>query len=59
MGSVDGDLHQVSNLQAGDADLVTLHVYSPPLVGMHTFSIHDRSRGYEVWEVEFADAAGI
>src|SRR5262249_5586595 len=30
-GSEDLDLHQVSNLQDGDADLVTLHVYSPPL----------------------------
>ena len=27
----DDDLHQISNLQAGSADLVTLHVYSPPL----------------------------
>ena len=31
IGSEDADIHQVSNLQAGDADLVTLHVYSPPL----------------------------
>jgi cysteine dioxygenase len=30
-GSQDGDLHQVANLQDNDADLVTLHVYSPPL----------------------------
>src|SRR5208282_1486592 len=27
--SQDHDMHQVSNLQAGGADLVTLHIYSP------------------------------
>src|SRR3954468_16823589 len=36
-GSVDEDIHQVSNLQAGGADLVTLHVYSPPLLRMGVF----------------------
>ena len=38
-GSVDDDIHQVSNLQAGGADLVTLHVYSPPLLRMDMFSL--------------------
>ena len=38
-GSVDEDIHQVSNLQAGGADLVTLHVYSPPLLRMDVFSL--------------------
>jgi cysteine dioxygenase len=38
-GSVDDDIHQVSNLQAGGADLVTLHVYSPPLLRMDVFSL--------------------
>src|ERR1043165_5463790 len=28
--SVDEDTHQVSNLQPGQADLVTLHIYSAP-----------------------------
>lgn len=37
--SVDEDIHQVSNLQAGGADLVTLHVYSPPLLRMEVFSL--------------------
>jgi cysteine dioxygenase len=37
--SADEDIHQVSNLQAGDADLVTLHVYSPPLLRMDMFSL--------------------
>jgi len=38
-GSYDDDIHQVSNLQAGEADLVTLHVYSPPLLRMDMFSL--------------------
>jgi cysteine dioxygenase len=37
--SADEDVHQVSNLQAGGADLVTLHVYSPPLLRMDMFSL--------------------
>ena len=57
--SHDLDLHQVSNLQAGDADLVTLHIYSPPLNQMNTFSLYDLSRGFEVWDPEFSDAGGI
>jgi cysteine dioxygenase len=59
IGSVDSDIHQVSNLQAGDADLVTLHVYAPPLLRMGTYSLYDLSRGCEVWEPLFSDAAGI
>ena len=58
-GCADADLHQVSNLQAGDADLVTLHVYSPPLIRMGTYSLTDRSRGSEPMLLEFSDAAGI
>src|SRR5262245_31477678 len=38
-GSFDEDIHQVSNLQAGGADLVTLHIYSPPLLRMDMFSL--------------------
>jgi cysteine dioxygenase len=37
--SEDDDIHQVSNLQAGGADLVTLHIYSPPLLRMEMFSL--------------------
>jgi cysteine dioxygenase len=59
LGSEDTDIHQVSNLQADDADLVTLHVYSPPLTRMKTYSLYDAIRGYEVWDPEFSDAAGI
>jgi cysteine dioxygenase len=55
----DDDLHQVSNLQDGDADLVTLHIYSPPLKLMGTYSLTDRKRGQEMMMIEFSDAAGI
>lgn len=37
--SADEDVHQVSNLQAAGADLVTLHIYSPPLLRMEMFSL--------------------
>ena len=58
-GSQDFDLHQVSNLQPGTADLVTLHVYSPPLLRMGTYSLTDAGRGQELMLVEFSDAAGV
>lgn len=59
LGSEDSDIHQVSNLQPGSADLVTLHVYAPPLTRMGTYSLYDLARGFEVWEPVFSDAAGI
>jgi cysteine dioxygenase len=59
IASEDSDMHQVSNLQEGTADLVTLHVYSPPLRFMGTYSLTDRSRGQEPMLLEFSDAAGI
>jgi cysteine dioxygenase len=59
VGSLDKDMHQVSNLQAGDADLITLHVYAPPLLVMGTYSLHDRERGEEPMYTVFSDAAGI
>jgi cysteine dioxygenase len=58
-GGQDGDRHPVSNLQGGDADLVTLHVYSPPLRWMGTYSLTDDTRGQEPLFVEYVDAAGI
>ena len=42
-GSQDDDLHQVSNLQPAGHDLVTLHVYSPPLLSMGVYSLTDGS----------------
>jgi cysteine dioxygenase len=59
VGGQDSDIHQISNLQASDADLVTLHIYSPPLMTMGTYSLHDRVRGEEAMFVEFCDAGGI
>lgn len=58
-GSEDDDLHQVSNLQDGDAELVTLHIYSPPLLHMGTYSITDLKRGVEPMFLELTDGAGI
>ena len=58
-GSEDTDIHQVSNLQAGNADLVTLHVYSPPLVYMGTYDLFSTARGQEPMMMMFSDAAGI
>ncbi len=48
----DSDLHQISNLQDGTADMVTLHAYSPPLLRMNTYSITDLIRGEDVWVEE-------
>jgi cysteine dioxygenase len=59
IGGEDSDVHQVSNLQAGNADLVTLHVYSPPLVFMGTYDLTSATRGLEPLMLEFSDAAGI
>lgn len=59
LGSHDSDLHQISNLQPDGADLVTLHIYSPPLLWMGTYSLTDTSRGQEPMLVEFSEAAGI
>jgi cysteine dioxygenase len=37
--SQDADIHQVSNLQSAGTDLVTLHIYSPPIGCMDTYSL--------------------
>lgn len=41
--SQDSDTHQISNLQAPGNDLVTIHIYSPPLVRMNMYSLTDDS----------------
>jgi cysteine dioxygenase len=33
----DDDIHQVANMQAPGQDLITLHIYSPPISHMNTF----------------------
>ena len=43
--SSDDFIHQVSNLQAEGEDLVTLHVYSPPLLRTATYSLTEATIG--------------
>lgn len=40
----DADIHQVSNLQGDGKNLVTLHIYSPPIGCMDTYSITGNER---------------
>ncbi len=45
----DEEIHQVSNLQDAAQNLMTLHIYSPPLKTMDTFSLlNDEVGTYQV-----------
>jgi cysteine dioxygenase len=58
----DADIHQVSNLADDGSDLVTLHVYSPPLLNMGTYSLFDpavRPFHEPVHEEALVDGGGI
>ena len=58
----DADIHQVSNLADDGGDLVTLHVYSPPLLNMGTYSLYDtlvRPFHEPVHEEMLVDGGGI
>ena len=59
--SQDRDVHQVSNLQEDNADLVTFHIYSPPLQWMNMYSLLDDSvsRFFDPVNEEFVSGAGI
>lgn len=60
--SQDADIHQVSNLAEDGGDLVTLHVYSPPLLNMGTYSLFDpnvRLFHEPVHEDALVDGGGI
>jgi len=59
--SQDSDVHQMSNLEADGHDLVTLHIYSPPLFRMNTFSLVDAKvmQFFDPVNEEFASGAGI
>lgn len=35
--AMDADIHQVANMQAPGTDLVTMHIYSPPIRKMNTY----------------------
>jgi cysteine dioxygenase len=43
--SFDSDIHQMGNLENSQEDLVTLHIYSPPLVAMRTYFLGDSILG--------------
>lgn len=56
----DADIHQVSNLQPKGDDLITLHIYSPPLLRMDTYSItDDQVSEYRPVIFEHAHGSGI
>ncbi|HEX5854203.1 MAG TPA: cysteine dioxygenase family protein [Thermoanaerobaculia bacterium] len=58
----DDDIHQVSNLAADGGDLVTLHVYSPSLLQMGTYSLFDTEVKpflEPVYEDALVDGGGI
>jgi cysteine dioxygenase len=58
--SQDDDVHQISNLQGPGEDMVTLHIYSPPLLKMKTYSITDaRVQDYTPVILEHAHGSGI
>ena len=58
--SKDSDIHQVANLQAPGEDLITLHIYSPPLREMDQFSLSGgRVERYRPTNFEHADGSGI
>ncbi|MEO6164446.1 MAG: cysteine dioxygenase family protein [Candidatus Binatia bacterium] len=59
-GSQDSDIHQVSNLRPRGENLVSLHIYSPALLVMGTYSLTDVTRGEFTDPIyAFADGAGI
>jgi cysteine dioxygenase len=59
-GSQDDDMHQMSNLERPGQDLVTLHIYSPPLMNMGVYSLLDTAVGeFRDPIVELLDGAGI
>ena len=56
----DPYVHQVSNLQEAGKDVITLHVYSPPLPRMDTYSLTDRHVGeFRPTVLEHALGTGI
>ncbi|MGB7161160.1 MAG: cysteine dioxygenase family protein [Tepidisphaeraceae bacterium] len=59
-GSQDADIHQISNLAEDGADLITLHIYSPPLMVMGQYSLTSATRAEFKEPVrEFTEGAGI
>lgn len=57
--SENSDMHQISNLQ-GEGDLITLHVYSPPLLVMGQYSLTTGAVSDFIDPVfEFSEGTGI
>jgi len=56
VGSVDMDVHQLSNLQSDGKRLITLHIYSPPLGEVGNYCIEDNSVNYVTAESREATA---
>ncbi|MBC7835733.1 MAG: cysteine dioxygenase family protein [Phycisphaerales bacterium] len=55
----DSDTHQMSNLEEPGHDLVTLHIYSPPLRWMDTFSLTNGRVERVSEHVDHIDGSGI
>jgi cysteine dioxygenase len=56
----DDDIHQVSNLQPGGRNLVTLHIYSPPLRVFNVYSLTEPGTNEWIEPVdEFTAGLGI
>jgi len=59
-GSQDADIHQISNLADDGGDLITLHIYSPPLMVMGQYSLTSPTREEFTEPVlGFTEGAGI
>ena len=43
VGSMDNDIHQLSNLQSSGKRLISLHLYSPPLGEVGNYRLEDNS----------------
>lgn len=39
----EADIHEVANMQAADQDLITLHIYSPPISKMNVYAYGEAS----------------
>lgn len=59
--SQDADVHQMSNLQPAGTDLITLHLYSPPLFRMNMYSLLDDKvkQFFDPVNEEFLSGSGI
>lgn len=56
--SQDADIHQISNLESAQ-DLITLHIYSPPLLVMGQYSLTAPGRTEFAEPSYFLEGAGI